>query len=63
MIDVQVPLAIDECDDHWGKYTGRWMVTPPAADQAFYVVRDEWTDDLMVRTIWEWTADDPGAVQ
>jgi len=48
------PVLVESNTDIFGSFETRWMCEPPPEDQLYQVFRDEWTDDMAVRTIWEW---------
>ena len=46
---------VEHVSDAWGPFTVRWMVEPPPVGSDYRVTRDEWNEDLSIRTIWEWS--------
>lgn len=51
------PVNLGEVTDESRVYIEqRWACVPPAVGTKFRVLRDEWDDDYLIRTIFEWEA-------
>lgn len=48
------PVEVDHVLDFGGLWHQLWMVTPPAVGEGFLVTKQEWDEELRVRTIYEW---------